>query len=216
MTEYKAFMAHIPQPQWKAVAKHFAERFKDRDYLVVGEMKPYEHLHYLVKMTDHEYRNYANSVFRQKYKLRGRAIEGLARQYGKIREIKDLERLKAYMLKDGIEYNINVWTSLDKNDLKKLYDSVSFEKKIKEPHKKFVEYLKNHDVSERRSFGQLQQYIVTVEKLATIWLKEIKTRLPRRDSLLYYAYQAMILSEKEYIDMIYGVHKDDYFKHQTL
>lgn len=213
MENYIAFMAHIPKTEWKQVAKHIAAKYTD--YLVVGEHKPYEHLHYLVKMTDDQYRNYANSVFRQKYKLRGRAQDGKARQYGKIKEIRDLERLKAYMVKDGIEYNVNVFTSMNKTQLEKLHKEVSYEKQEREPHKKFIQHIRTNDISQMKGFGNINKNVITIEHLAKAWLKVTNTRLPKRDSLLYYAYQADLLSEDEYISLIY-YNKHEHFEKRTL
>ena len=86
--KFKAFMAHIPKAQWSNTHKHLVKWLPpDRKYLLAGESTPYEHLHYLVEMTDTEYRNYANLTFKQKHKLRGRATEGKSRQYGKLKEI---------------------------------------------------------------------------------------------------------------------------------
>lgn len=191
--DYKAFMAHIPKKEWKNVVSHLVRKFPDRKYLVAGECKPYEHMHFLIEMTDIEYRNYANSVFRQKYKLRGRAQKDKARQYGKLKQINDLERLQAYMIKENLDYNNNIFTNLDKDKLKRLKDTISHSKIYEYPYKIFINYLKSNDLEQ-----------LTIYKLAEIWLKETKSRLPTRDSLLYYAYTAGKLREEDYIYNKYG------------
>lgn len=60
-----------------------------------------EHMHFLVNMDKDSYHKFANRIFKKRFALRGRAIEGSPRQYGKVKHIDNLERMKAYTLKDG-------------------------------------------------------------------------------------------------------------------
>lgn len=201
--KYEAFMAHIPATSWKDVVGHLTAKFPDRNYLVVGEKKPYEHMHFLIEMTKIEYRNYCNSVFRQKYKLRGKVtkIDGknYCKQYGKITQIRDLERLQAYMIKEGLEYNVNVWTNLQKDKLKLLKETISHTKDPEKPYKKFIKYLKANDVSFWRGYGNTNHKILTLKVLAETWLEVTKARLPSKDTLVYYAYCAGRLDSEAYI-----------------
>ena len=210
-----AFMAHIPQSSWKDVVEHFRKRYKDRQYLIVGEKTPYEHIHYLTTMSAKEYRNYANVVFRQKYQLKGRATKDNARQYGKVKEIRDLERLKAYMLKDGIEYNVNVFTNMKKKDLESVYSRLSFKKNFKYPYQVFIDHIKGGTLGHLQTFGQLQKKVITIKELALEWCKVNETRLPRKETLIFYAYKAGIISPETYIYAIYGNHHDDYLDYET-
>lgn len=201
---FVAFMAHIALKDWNDVIQIIERKFSKRKYLVVGEKKPYEHMHFCIDMSDKEYRNFANQVFRQKYNLRGRASNGKSRQYGKIKEIRDLELLLAYMLKDGIEYHKNVWTTMDKNMLEKLYEEKSRVKEEK-PHLMFIKYLRNSDnIGETRSFGQRQMKVVLLRQLATIWLALTNSRLPMSRTLWYYAYKADKISLENYIKITYS------------
>ncbi len=84
--------------------QHYLE--PDSSYLVVGEkseethhISEGEHFHFLVNFSEKSYKNFTKH-FIEKYSLRGCAKDGKARQYGKIKKIKDLERLLSYMLKD--------------------------------------------------------------------------------------------------------------------
>ena len=86
-----------------------------------------QHFHFLVQMTVESYSKFSK-VVRDKFKLRGRAIEGKPRQYGRIKEIKDLDRMAAYTLKDG-----NYYTNMDDTDLDKWY-KLSFKKDLKKKH----------------------------------------------------------------------------------
>lgn len=60
-----------------------------------------EHFHIMVQMTNDEYHKMAKNI-QQKYKLRGRCINGQPRQYGKVTKIKKLIDAFAYTAKDDI------------------------------------------------------------------------------------------------------------------
>lgn len=199
-----AFMAHINEVNWPNVVAKIRAKFKDRDMLIVGERTPYEHMHFYIKMSDREYRNLANSLFKQKYGLRGRAVKDKARQYGKLKKIRDKEKLLAYMLKDGIQYNKNVWTNMVKDMLEKLHRDMSYKKEDK-GYLKFINYLKTNDISQQLSYGQLQKKMITKQKLALTWLEVAKERLPSEKTLWYYAYKANIISGETYIDAVYNL-----------
>lgn len=202
--EYQAFMAHIPEKDWKDVMQIVDRKFKDRRYLVVGEKTPYEHMHFCIHMSSVEYRNFANQVFKQKYKLRGRATKNERRQYGKIKQIRDLEKLLTYMLKDGIEYFKNVWTTMNRKMLEELYETKSFEKEEK-PYLKFMKYLKNtNDLGRIKSFGQRDMKVIELKDLANLWLKLTKARLPNSRSLWYYVWKSKKISDEEYIKITYN------------
>lgn len=79
------------------------EYFPSR-YLICHEhpLGGYSHYHFLVDFTEKQYNTYIKRI-REKFNLRGKAFKGHRKQYGRIRKIEDLEKLKAYMLKDHIE-----------------------------------------------------------------------------------------------------------------
>lgn len=81
-----------------------------------------EHIHVCCQMSEEEYHRFAVSVLRQQMKLRGRAIAGFCRQYGKVKHIRSLEKMKAYTMKDG-----NVVTNLEEDELVKL-KAISYKK----------------------------------------------------------------------------------------
>lgn len=72
-------------------------------YLIVFEHplgpKGFPHYHYLVWFTENNYNAFIKKV-RDKYKLRGKAQKNLRKQYGRIKNIKSLEKLQSYMMKD--------------------------------------------------------------------------------------------------------------------
>lgn len=73
-----------------------------------------QHFHFVCEMSDQQYHKFMKNV-KDKYKLRGQAKDDLARQYGKIKDIKDTARLLAYCMKDG-----NYKTNLDDETVEKL------------------------------------------------------------------------------------------------
>lgn len=65
-----------------------------------------QHFHFVCEMNDTQYHKFMKNI-KDKYKLQGVAKNGTARQYGKIKEIKDTTRLLAYCMKDG-NYKTNL------------------------------------------------------------------------------------------------------------
>jgi len=127
-----AFMCHAPTSEYQYLEDTLQE-YNIGNYLIGHEISPYEHYHFLVEMTTADYHLFAERVFRKKFKLRGRAKDGNARQYGKIKNIEDLEKLKSYTIKDG-NYRSNMpeqdvakyfETSFKKAEKKKIYEEIS-------------------------------------------------------------------------------------------
>lgn len=81
-----------------------------------------EHIHFWVEMTQKDYEAFAARVFIKRFKLRGRATKGNPRQYGKVKEIENQERMKAYTVKDG-----DFETNMSDEEIQKLCDK-SFKK----------------------------------------------------------------------------------------
>jgi hypothetical protein len=59
------------------------------------------HFHFLVQMKDEDYTKFRKRVFIDKLKLKGQARNGNSRQYGKVKQIENIDRLKAYTVKDN-------------------------------------------------------------------------------------------------------------------
>lgn len=81
-----------------------------------------EHIHVCCQMTDDDYHRFAVTVLRQQMNLRGRAVAGFCRQYGKVKQIRSLEKMKAYTVKDS-----NVDTNIGDEELEKL-NQISYKK----------------------------------------------------------------------------------------
>jgi len=91
-----------------------------------------EHFHFMVEMTRTDYNRYAKRMFIDRFKLRGRAVVGHPRQYGKVKNIENVELMQAYTVKDGNvstnltdeELEILKNKSYKKENKRKLYDAV--------------------------------------------------------------------------------------------
>lgn len=108
------FMAHIPHSEIDFVE----ETLKSYDiggYLIGLEKDPYEHYHFAVEMTDKDYHKFSKRVFKDKFKLRGRASQGQCRQYGKTNEVKDVEKMLSYTAKEK-----NIRTNLEESKIKEI------------------------------------------------------------------------------------------------
>ena len=101
-------MAHIPHSE----VDYLCQELASYRYLIGMEKSEYEHFHFLVEMDDKQYHSFSKKIFKDKYNLRGRAIKGLPRQYGKEKQIKDIEKIARYTCKDQ-----NVRTNLKEEEL---------------------------------------------------------------------------------------------------
>jgi hypothetical protein len=101
------FMAHIPVADMSNVVTTMLEYQSVGNYIVSAETKPYHHLHFLVEMTEQDYKRFSKRVFVDTYKLRGLAGRkgtkdaGKPKQYGKMKNIRDIVSACEYTIKDG-------------------------------------------------------------------------------------------------------------------
>lgn len=109
----KMFMAHLPIKDISNVVSTLLEYSSVGNYIVCCETTPYEHIHFLVEMNEKDYNAYAKRVFIKQYKLRGRALKDKPRQYGKVKEIKNMEKALSYTLKDQIKYGNHIYTNME-------------------------------------------------------------------------------------------------------
>lgn len=168
MTDWIAGMAHVKHVHRDYYLKYISNRFAE--YLIAWETSPkgVEHIHYILKDEDGEelHRKMVQNVFRNKLKLRGKAGKNKARQYGRIKEIEDLNKLFAYTVKDkNCDYKIN-----DMNVIKKA---------LQESYKKsddygrllaiMDEYIKDKETIQRNALGKfyVQEYFKIFAKVPT-------------------------------------------------
>lgn len=144
--DYIAFFFAIKHEHYNYL-KNTLDKYEIGKFLIAQETDPKvhiesegQHFHFLVQMTIESYAKYSK-VIRDKFKLRGRATEGKPRQYGRIKDIKDLDRMAAYTLKDGDYY-----TNMDDKDLDKWY-KLSFKKDLKQKHyNKLMKYIDEYPI----------------------------------------------------------------------
>ena len=100
--DWIACMAHIKHDQVEYLKGYIDNRFDEYIIAMETSHKVGEHFHFLLKTSDPSlYHKLAQNVFKQKYKLRGRATTGKCRQYGKVKEIEDISKMMSYTVKDG-------------------------------------------------------------------------------------------------------------------
>lgn len=75
------------------------------EYIIAAETAPRTHLktkgqhfHFVVQMSVKDYHKFSKRV-KTKFDLQGQAKNGVGHQYGKVRNIRDIEKLKAYVCK---------------------------------------------------------------------------------------------------------------------
>jgi len=140
--EYIAFFCAVEHNHYD----YLEETLKEYDiglYLMAAEVAKDthvatkgQHFHFLVQMNDKDYHKFSKRVFTDKFKLAGRAGNGKARQYGRIKKIEDLERLAAYTVKDG-----NIRSNMSDEQLKSYTDSAFKNEERKDFRDKVMQHL---------------------------------------------------------------------------
>ena len=135
----KMFMCHANEDQFD-ILEDIIKSYKTQ-YLIALETNPYHHYHFMVEFTDEEYHKFSKHVFKDKYKLRGRAIAGKPRQYGVVKHIKDIEQATAYTLKDG-NYRTNMDHEVIQKCLEKSYEKTDKNLEVAKLHSYLDDYLR--------------------------------------------------------------------------
>lgn len=124
------------------------------DYLISAEVAEGrhvetngEHFHFVAEISPKTYHKISKR-YKEKYHLSGRAREGHSRQYGMIKEIKDINRMIAYCMKDG-DYD----TNLPEERLEEL-KKISFKPHHKQKDKNvtFTEKITNRLIDEKPQY----------------------------------------------------------------
>lgn len=122
--QWIACMAHIKHDQIEYIKGYIDNRFTEYIIAMETSTKVGEHMHFLLLTDDPSlYHKFAQNVFKQKYRLRGRATKGKCRQYGKMKEIENIHRMMMYTVKD-------------KNCIIKVQDKAAVEKAFEESFQK--------------------------------------------------------------------------------
>jgi hypothetical protein len=147
-------MAHIKHTEREYIRKYIENRFTD--YIIAYEtsIKVGEHIHFLLWADNpNDYHKFCQNVFKQKYNLRGRATKNLCRQYGKIKQIENIEKMMAYTVKDkNCDYKMGA--HLTKDDIKAAFDS-SYKKEdnLEKLNKIMLEYINEKKSQEFKEDG---------------------------------------------------------------
>lgn len=138
-TNFIAFMCHTQRKHYDYLEETLQE-YNIGQYLIGYEASPYEHFHFIVQMTSADYHKYSERVFRKKLKLKGRWFkegnETFPRQYGKVSEIQDLEKMKSYTIKDG-----DFRSNMPEQDVQRYFENSHKKEQQNQLRDKCVEHL---------------------------------------------------------------------------
>ena len=204
------FMAHIPHTE----KEYIKEQLSSFKYLFGMETSEYEHYHFLVEMTDKEYHSFSKRVFKDKYKLRGRAIKGSPRQYGKEKKINDIQKVARYTCKDK-----NVETNILEEELEdilgqKLEECENTKTESMDNIKKCCRFVENAIFNKHLKKDGLKLELIENQVLQSIiledypsnktikihiinWMKREKMNIRKTTIETYYLY---IISQSEYFE----------------
>jgi hypothetical protein len=144
--DFIACMFHIPASEFD----YIEETLKSYDigrYLIGQELTPYEHYHIVFEGNEKIYHTFSTKL-KKKYQLRGRAIKGHPRQYGKIKDIEDIEKLLAYTVKDG-----NFRGTFSATDIQRFVENSFKKDDIKQFRKEVMEHIEGlNDLYRKTSF----------------------------------------------------------------
>lgn len=133
-------MCHLPLSEFDSLCNELDE-YNPQRYIVAYEGTPYEHYHFLVQADNVEqfYTRFRKKIFIDKYKLCGQAKKDKRRQYGKVKDIEDLEKMASYTVKNE---NFRVY-NIEQEELDNIIDSAfnknDREKLLKDRMCKYVE-----------------------------------------------------------------------------
>ena len=149
--KYLGFMAHLSEDEFDYLEEVLQE-YNIGSYLIGFENEPYDHFHFLVEMELKDYHNFTQRVFVKKYKLRGKAQANQPRQYGKIKDIQDLEKLKSYTIKDN-----NYRSNLSQADVLRIFEQSHKKECLKLLKDKMYDWVENAFSTQDLTIDELNQ-----------------------------------------------------------
>lgn len=142
-----AFFAALHHDQSANLIKYIEQYITDASasYLIALETSKNthletqgQHIHICINSTTFNYDTFRNTILKNKYSLQGQARNGIGRQYGKIKDVRDETKLLTYCCKEA---NNNIYF---KNiDLKTIQEYITNSFK-KESHLSLFEKLMEH------------------------------------------------------------------------
>lgn len=145
--EWISFYCCLPLEELDYLEKTLKE-YKIGDYLITHEVSQSSHkltdgshFHFVVQMSTKDYDAYVKKIFKTKYKLKGQARNGIGKQYGRVKDLRNAELMKSYALKDNGEFRTSLSDVLLEELRSKSYKKVDRVKEDKDMKKDLMEYL---------------------------------------------------------------------------
>lgn len=158
LTNFLAFMFHDPLYAQEDSIEQLTKTKNDRltpqmvlellqqytigKYVIAVEESPYRHFHVCIEMSPNDYNAFVQKTLRKQFGLRGRAANGLPRQYGRVIGIKKPHKMITYTLKQGC-YLSNIPESELEPYKKASYTKDTQQDRDKEIREKLRDYLEN-------------------------------------------------------------------------
>lgn len=150
LTNFLAFMFHDPyNADESSIDVHplslekvlgYLQEYDIGKYVIALEESPYRHFHICIEMSPNAYNAFVQKYLRKHFGLRGRAVHGLPRQYGRVIGIKKPHKMLTYTLKQGC-YLSNIPESELEPYKKASYTKDTHQDKDKEIREKLRDYL---------------------------------------------------------------------------
>lgn len=179
-----ACMAHIHHKHKDYIKDYIDKRFDQYIIALETSAKVGEHMHFMLYAKESkDYSNFAQNVFKQKFALRGRATSENARQYGRVKDIKDIKKMMAYTVKDkNVIHKVN-----DQKALEEAFQ-ISFRKedKLSQYNNKILAYVNEKKEAQGSGFYiDRNDFVTTI--IETYW--EIFGKLPSRSFQINQVYK---------------------------
>lgn len=190
-----AFMCHLPKEEFDHLERELEESNLQR-FIISHEVsdKGTSHFHFLCQTQEGDlkfYDNFRKRNFIDKYKLRGQPKKDLPRQYGKVRDINELDKMASYTIKDEDFRVMNI----SQEEIDDMIDN-AFNKtdKVKLLKDKMVEY-----VESKLCKGNFQKYAEHEEIVIIIIKFCFENKIEVRRSLLdsYYYHFRQFTTKKD-------------------
>jgi len=139
-----SFMCHLPRTEFDYLYNDLEESNVQRAIISFEvSAKGTEHFHFLVQHQEDDnkfYDNFRKRNFIDKYNLRGQPKKDLPRQYGKVREIDELDKMASYTVKDEDFRVINITQEEVDDMIDNAFNKTDKVKLLKDKMIEFVEH----------------------------------------------------------------------------
>lgn len=142
-----------------------------------------EHYHVLAEMTEQRYEAYRKNIITKKYNLSGQAKSDKGRQYGKIKQIRNLKLLEYYLAKDGNLY----YKGYTDEEIKEMMDN-SYKKEDNKQLNiidKCIEHLEFNQIVKQEIEYESPSYHKIYLEIIEFYLTNKIEKLPTKHTLKY-------------------------------